>query len=165
MILIGLGGNLPSDIWGPPRRTLEAALGELAARGVQVAKLSRWYETAPVPVSDQPWFINAVAAVETSLPPRELLGLLHDVEESFGRLRRERWEARIIDLDLLAYNDLVLPDAASWQRQEGDILLPHPRLHLRRFVLEPICDIDPNWVHPVIGLSARRLLLTLPTED
>jgi 2-amino-4-hydroxy-6-hydroxymethyldihydropteridine diphosphokinase len=164
MILIGLGGNLPSETWGPPQRTLEAALGALEARGLHLVRLSRWYKTAPVPVSDQPWFTNAVCEVETDLPPRALLDLLHEVEESFGRVRRERWEARIIDLDLLAYNDLVLPDAACWQRGEGDFMLPHPRLHLRRFVLEPICDLDPDWRHPLLGLTARQLLAALPAE-
>lgn len=165
MILIGLGGNLPSATWGSPRRTLEAALDELEQRGVRVVKLSPWYETAPVPVSDQPWFVNAVAMVATNLPPQALLGLLHDLEHGFGRVRRERWEARIIDLDLLAYDDLILPDAASWHQGAGAILLPHPRLHLRRFVLEPLCDIAPGWVHPVLGLTARQLLAALPDQE
>lgn len=165
MILIGLGGNLPSEVWGPPRRTLEAALEELGRRGVRVVKLSQWYETAPVPVSDQPWFVNAAARVETDLPPRELLDILHDLEQGFGRVRRARWEARIIDLDLLAYDDLVLPDAASWGRGEGAILLPHPRLHLRRFVLQPLFDIAPDWIHPVTGLTVARMLAGLPAES
>ena len=165
MILIGLGGNLPSETWGAPRRTLEAALEVLKARGQRVARLSRWYETAPVPVSDQPWFTNAVAEIESDLTPRALLDLLHEVEESFGRVRRERWEARIIDLDLLAYGDIVLPDAASWQRGEGAFMLPHPRLHLRRFVLEPICDLDPDWRHPLLEMTARQMLAALPEAE
>lgn len=165
MILIALGGNLSSPAFGPPLNTLQAALAALAAKGVGVAALSRWYETEPVPVSDQPWFVNAVAAVETDLTPPALLAQLHEIEESFGRVRRERWEARIIDIDLLAYHDLVLPDVMSWGKGgSGGLVIPHPRLHLRRFVLEPLLDVAPDWRHPVLKRSARDLLRHLAPD-
>jgi 2-amino-4-hydroxy-6-hydroxymethyldihydropteridine diphosphokinase len=171
MILIGLGANLASEDWGSPRNTLEAALAELAKRGVHLAKLSRWYETAPVPVSDQPNFVNAVAAVTTDLPPEALLALLHRLEHSFGRVRRSRWEARVIDLDLLAYDDLVLPDALTWlSAKDGlspndGLTLPHPRLHQRRFVLAPLQDVAPDWRHPVLGLNVGELLADLSGDE
>lgn len=149
MILIGLGANLPSARFGPPRATLEAALKALEGAGVRIVARSRWYSSAPVPPSDQPRYINGVAAVETSLSAPALLALLHRIEERFGRRRGARNAAREIDLDLLAYNDLVRNDEAP--------LLPHPRLAERAFVLCPICDIDPQWRHPVNGKTAAEL--------
>lgn len=156
MILVGLGANLPHPKLGGPRATLEAALAELAAGGAPSARLSRWYESAPVPAADQPWFVNAVAAVETLLPPERLLALLHRVEGEFGRVRGVRNAARVIDLDLLAYGDLV---------QEGPPALPHPRLHTRAFVLLPLRDVAPGWVHPGLGRSVDDLLGALPAQQ
>ena len=149
MILIGLGANLSSGRFGTPKKTLEAALEELENRGVHIVKQSRWYSSAPVPSSDQPRYVNAVAAVATDLPPEALLGLLHAIERDFGRRRTVANAAREIDLDLLAYDDLI--------RTHTPPLLPHPRLAERAFVLRPICDIDPGWVHPQLRLSAREL--------
>jgi 2-amino-4-hydroxy-6-hydroxymethyldihydropteridine diphosphokinase len=149
VILIGLGANLPSSRFGPPKKTLEAALEALDNRGVRVVKRSRWYSSAPVPPSGQPRYLNAVAAVETKLSPEALLDLLHAIEREFGRRRTVKNAAREIDLDLLAYGDLVRPQAPP--------ILPHPRLAERAFVLRPICDIDPTWRHPQLRRSAREL--------
>ncbi len=149
MILIGLGANLSSDRFGPPRNTLEAALDELEKRGVHVAKRSRWYSSAPMPLSDQPRYINAVAAVTTDRSPDQLLALLHTIEADFGRQRTVANASRAIDLDLLAYDDLIRTTQAP--------LLPHPRLAERAFVVRPICDIDPNWRHPLLGQTAQEL--------
>ena len=107
-----------------------------------------------MPVSDQPWYINGVANVTTELSPSLLLRLLHEVEDKFGRVRRVRNEARVIDLDLLAYNDSV--SAAS------DVpVLPHPRLQERAFVVLPLLEIAPEWQHPVTGVTGRDLLTGL----
>ncbi len=149
MILIGLGANLSSVRFATPKMTLEAALEELESRGVHVVERSRWYSSAAVPPSDQPRYVNAVAAVATDLPPQALLELLHAIERDFGRRRAQKNAAREIDLDLLAYGDLV--------RVQSPPLLPHPRLAERAFVLRPICDIDPEWLHPQLGLSAKEL--------
>src|ERR1700752_1079249 len=105
-IVIAIGSNLSSPQFGPPRAVCEAALAELSRRGITIVSRSRWFESAPVPVSDQPWFVNGVAIVETALPPEALLVLLHEVERQFGRERRELNAARILDLDLIAYGDL-----------------------------------------------------------
>jgi 2-amino-4-hydroxy-6-hydroxymethyldihydropteridine diphosphokinase len=154
-ILIALGANLPSPRFGAPRATLEAALAAIAAKGVQILRRSSWWESEPVPVSDQPWYVNGVASVATTLEPAPLLGLLHGVEAEFGRIRGARNEARLLDLDLLAYGD---------RRREGPEppLLPHPRLADRAFVLLPLAEVAPDWHHPVSGESLRQLIARLP---
>lgn len=154
MILIGLGANEPSAV-GLPQATLEAALAMLAAEGVAITAQSRWYRSAPVPPSDQPWFVNGVAAVTTRLDPAGLLALLHRIEAHFGRRRRLRDEARPIDIDLLAYDDVVSGEGRTPR-------LPHPRLHQRAFVLLPLRDVAPNWRHPEIGQSVAALIASLP---
>lgn len=153
MILIGVGANLPSTA-GTPFETCAAGVAQLAAHGVKVRVQSPWYESAPVPVSDQPWFINGVVAVETELDPAALLGLLHETEARFGRVRTVANAARPLDLDLLAYNDIV--------RSQDAPLLPHPRLHERAFVLLPLRDVAPGWRHPKLGLTAAELAAALP---
>ncbi|MEX2201355.1 MAG: 2-amino-4-hydroxy-6-hydroxymethyldihydropteridine diphosphokinase [Dongiaceae bacterium] len=153
-IFIGLGSNLPG-LHGDPRAQLEAALQELAAEGIRVVRRSRWYESEPVPVSEQPWFVNGVVEVETGLEPAALLALLHRVEAAFGRIRRIRNEARALDLDLLAYGERVMAG-------EGLPELPHPRLQDRAFVLLPLAEVAPAWRHPVLGESAAALAEKLP---
>lgn len=154
MILVGLGANLPHPRHGSPRATLEAALRELEDAGVAVTARSRWYATAAVPVSDQPDYVNRVVAVETQQSPGELLALLHRIEAAFGRVRTVRNAARAIDLDLLAYHDVV--------DEEGPPVLPHPRLAERAFVLYPLRDVAPRWVDPRSGRPVEALLRDLP---
>lgn len=152
MILIGLGANLPGPDGAAPRENLEKALASLSQEGVKVIATSPFYKSEPVPKSDQPWFVNGVALVETALSPEDLLHLLHSVEADIGRTRRIRNEARIIDLDLLDYQGRVLSGA------RGGLALPHPRLHQRRFVLKPLTDLAPGWQHPVFRKTAAALL-------
>ena len=156
-ILIAIGSNLPSPEFGPPRAVCKAALAELSGHGLRIVRRSRWFESAPVPVSDQPWFVNGAAVVETALPPGDLLALLHQTERRFGRERREVNAARVLDLDLIAYGDLVRMDAPP--------LLPHPRLHERAFVLLPLADVVPDWRHPVDGRSLSEMVRALPAEQ
>ncbi len=156
MILIGLGANLPTERYGAPRATLMAALAALGEAGVAVEARSPWYRSAPVPAGDQPWFVNAVAAVATRLGPAELLKLMHGIERDFGRVRREVNEPRPLDLDLLAYGDRI---------QAADPVLPHPRLHQRGFVLLPLRDIAPRWRHPSLGLTVDELIARLPMDQ
>ncbi len=155
MILVALGANLPSPRFGDPLGACIAALAALEAAGARPARMSRWYRSAPVPASDQPWFINGVAVLDSDLPPAGILALLHGVERNFGRVRRARNEARVIDLDLLAHGDRV--------SRPGEVpVLPHPRLGERAFVVLPLAELVPDWRHPVSGLSARELAARLP---
>jgi 2-amino-4-hydroxy-6-hydroxymethyldihydropteridine diphosphokinase len=148
MILIGLGANLPSAAGGPLDTCL-AALERLSGHGVAIQAIAPWYESAPIPLSDQPWFLNGVARITTTLGPDELLEVLQDIEAAYGRLRTEANAARTLDLDLLAYGDLV--------RKAPAPILPHPRLHERAFVLMPLRDLAPDWKHPILGRTAAAL--------
>jgi 2-amino-4-hydroxy-6-hydroxymethyldihydropteridine diphosphokinase len=156
MILLGLGANLPSAMYGPPPATLAGAIDALAAEGVALERRSPWYRSAPLPAADQPWFVNGVIAVTTRLAPAELLAVLHLTEQRFGRHRRDRNEPRVLDLDLLDYHGRVEGGGGS------PVALPHPRLHERAFVLLPLRDVAPDWHHPITGQSVDALIAALP---
>jgi 2-amino-4-hydroxy-6-hydroxymethyldihydropteridine diphosphokinase len=148
---IGLGSNL-ADREG----TIEQAVGLLGAEpGIEVVAVSSLRETEPWGRVAQPAFLNGAVAVETTLEPRALLGVLLDVERRLGRVRDERWGPRTIDLDLLLYGDVVL--------DEPGLTVPHPRLHERAFALEPLQDLDPELAVPGRG-SVADLLAALAGE-
>jgi 2-amino-4-hydroxy-6-hydroxymethyldihydropteridine diphosphokinase len=163
-ILIGLGANLPGPDHRSPRETLEAALEAFPSYGLRVVRRSPWYESSPVPPSDQPWFVNGVAVIETDLSPQQALAQLLAVEQAFGRQRGERWAARTLDLDLLAYGARVVDEPATAEHPAAHV--PHPRLQDRRFVLLPLKDVAPNWRHPRTGEGIDALIeaLTDPGE-
>lgn len=151
--LIAVGSNL-----GDRLANVRAAVERLAAHdGVEVRAVSKLYETAPVGgPDDQGAFYNAALLTETTLGARNLLALLHRVEADRERRRVVHWGPRTLDLDLLVYGDMISDDAA--------LELPHPRQHLRRFVLVPVNDIAPEVVHPRLGATMRELLAALPVE-
>jgi len=154
-ILIGLGANLPSPRHGLPVATLEAAVSALVGRGLQIIARSGWWESAPVPASDQPWYVNGVLEVGTNLGPENLLALLHGVEAEFGRVRTTPNAPRILDLDLLAYGSVL-------RSGPEPPLLPHPRLAERGFVLRPLAQIRADWRHPATGLTVAEMIARLP---
>lgn len=150
---IGLGANL-----GDPRRQLAEALARLAnVEEVEVVRVSSFYRNPPLGPPDQPWYVNAVAQVRTRLEPEQLLRVLHRLEQEAGRERRERWGPRVIDLDLLLYNGVILTGP--------DVRLPHPEMHRRAFVLAPLAEIAPGAWHPVLEKTAAELLAALDAED
>jgi 2-amino-4-hydroxy-6-hydroxymethyldihydropteridine diphosphokinase len=153
MILIGIGANLPGPDGATPLATCRAAARALAALpALRLTSISRWYETAPVPPSDQPNYINGVARFSSAstIAPEQLLADLHALEHRFARHRGELNAPRTLDLDLIDMDGLV--------RDSPDPVLPHPRAHLRAFVLAPLLDVAPDWMHPRLGCSARALL-------
>ena len=158
-VFIGAGANLRHPSYGTPRETLEAAFGDLARRGVAVLRVSPWFRTAPVPASDQPWYHNAVIEVATDLSADGLLATLHDVEETFGRVRTVANAPRAIDLDLLDFRRKIAPGGP------GLATLPHPRMASRAFVLRPLADLAPWWRHPVTGEAIQALLEALAADQ
>lgn len=157
MILIGIGGNLRSPRFGEPVKTLTAALTVLETEHLKILTRSGWYRTEPVPRSEQPWFINAAVSLATQLGAQELLMSLQAVERRFGRVRVRPNAPRVLDLDILDYQGERI-DTPS-------LVLPHPRLHQRRFVLMPIAEIAPDWRHPILKLTAQQLLAQLSSEQ
>lgn len=155
MILVGLGSNLTTAQFPTSEQILEAAINALIKRNIEVLLRSSWYRSAPIPASDQPWFVNGVASLRTQMAPQDLLQALHDVEAEYGRIRGARNASRTLDLDLLAYRDLVIDEP-------GGLKLPHPRLAERAFVLQPLAELAPCWRHPVTGLTPAEMLAGLP---
>jgi 2-amino-4-hydroxy-6-hydroxymethyldihydropteridine diphosphokinase len=144
---LSLGSNL-----GDRAATLRAAVAQLEVAG-RVVAVSALYETQPMEVQDQPWYLNCVAAIETGKTPRELLQLALQIEAAMGRIRLRDKGARKIDIDVVLFGDSVV--------DEQGLKIPHPSMHLRRFVLEPMVEIAPEARHPVLGKTARELLAAL----
>jgi len=175
-IFIALGGNMPSEV-GTPAETLRAALDALEGAGVGVKAISRLYATPCFPAGAGPDYVNAAARLSSDLEAGALLALLHDIEGRFGRARGRRWGQRTLDLDLIAHGAQVLPDRATYdawralpletqmERAPEQLILPHPRLHERAFVLEPLAEVAPRWRHPVLGQTVPEMLAALAPES
>ncbi|MCB1556222.1 MAG: 2-amino-4-hydroxy-6-hydroxymethyldihydropteridine diphosphokinase [Alphaproteobacteria bacterium] len=157
MILVGLGANLDSR-FGTPPETLAAARDEMERRGLRVLHQSSLWLTAPVPLSDQPWYHNQVVSVESDLPPETLLVQLQAIESAFGRVRSIPNAPRLLDLDLIVYGRVT--------RNDPSLTLPHPRMHERAFVLRPMRERLPGtWRHPVSGQTLDEMIADLPPEQ
>ncbi len=176
-MIIALGANIPGSS-SDPRETLESALRFLAdLYQITPTRVSQWYTTPAVPAGSGPAFVNSAALLDTSRSPEETLAALHAVEAALGRTRDARWAPRSCDLDLIAAGDRVRPDAqtqARWVALGPDmaqcttpehLILPHPRLQERAFVLVPLLDIAPDWRHPVLGLTVAEMAARLPEAD
>ncbi len=145
-VYLGLGSNL-----GEREHNLRKSIELLEQRGITVRKRSALFETKPWGVSNQPSFLNMALEVETSLAPRDLLIVLKSIETGMGRGEGVRWGPRIIDLDILLYNHIILDEDA--------LKIPHPYMHEREFVLRPLSDIAPDVVHPLLKMSIRELYI------
>lgn len=166
--LIALGANLPIGNTSP-RETLESAIGELSQYNIQIEAVSGFYKTPCFPAGAGPDYVNAAAHLKSDLPSKDMLAQLHEIEANHGRRRLERWGMRTLDLDMIACGDSILPDLATYeawrtlsledQRQEAptDLVLPHPRLQDRAFVLVPLRDIAAEWCHPVLKKTVSEM--------
>lgn len=171
--LIALGANLSSPA-GVPELTLRAAINRLARSGARGMRVSRFFRTPCFPPGAGPDYVNAAARLRLDGGPRRMLDLLHAVEDEFGRKRVWRWGQRTLDLDLLAAGGQVAPDRAThdrWRELPPEsriahtpdrLILPHPRLQDRAFVLVPLADVAPQWRHPVLAVTVREMLAALP---
>jgi 2-amino-4-hydroxy-6-hydroxymethyldihydropteridine diphosphokinase len=150
---LGLGANL-----GDPVDQLRQALKRLnTAEEVEVTRVSTFYRNPPLGPENQPWYVNAAVRVRTRLGPEELLRLLQQVEAAMGRVRGEKWGPRLIDLDILLYNGEVI--------FAPDLVVPHPEMHRRVFVLAPLAEIAPQAWHPMLQKSAGELLAELDPAE
>jgi len=149
-VYLSLGSNL-----GDRYANLRAAIERLGEAGA-IGAVSSFYETEPVEFRDQPWFLNCVVALETSDSPEALLQRALAIEQEMGRVRMKEKGPRLIDIDILLFGDRVV------EEQERGLKIPHPAMHQRRFVLEPLAEIAPEALHPLLRKTARELLADLP---
>ena len=156
-IIIGIGGNIKSEEGVHPIKVAMKAISYFKDFSINVTNQSSWYETEPIPKSDQPNFFNCIVIANTNLNELDVLKSLHEIEYKLGRKRRMINEARIIDLDLIDYSNKILTNK--------EIVIPHPRAHQRRFVMEPLAEIDNTWVHPILKRNVCSILKKLGNQD
>jgi len=151
VVYLGIGSNL-----GDKQGNCLGALERLSTKGVTISKRSAFYETQPWGIVDQPDFVNMAVQAETWMTPEELLGALKEIEKEMGRKVSSRWGPRLIDLDLLLYDGRIV--------QSRDLVIPHPLLHQRDFVLLPLAEIAPDAVHPVLKMTIAEIKKRLRDE-
>ena len=175
-VLVSMGGNLESEI-GPPRVILGYALASLRIMTNSLVRKSKYFVTPCFPIGYGPDYVNAAVSFQFQGESHELLAILHRIEANFGRRRTRRWGGRVLDLDLLAFGDKIAPTVKvfeAWRdkplteqvsQTPQELILPHPRMQDRAFVLGPLMDVAPDWRHPVSGHTVRQMYNRLPAED
>lgn len=175
-MLVAMGSNQPSKV-GTPELTLRKAVQSVERRGAVIRDLSTFYQTPCFPAGAGPDYVNAAFVLQSTWTPAQALAHLHEVEQEFGRERLQRWGQRTLDLDLIAIDDVVAPDLPTYElwrnlppdlqklRAPTDLILPHPRVQDRAFVLIPLSDVAGDWVHPVLGLSIQQMLDAIPEQE
>jgi 2-amino-4-hydroxy-6-hydroxymethyldihydropteridine diphosphokinase len=175
LALVAIGGNIPSDV-GEVSKTISESLKQFQMVGLNIRSISGFYKTPCFPAGAGPDYINAAVALTTQLTARETLDALHKIENSFGRQRIERWGRRTLDLDLVAYDNAVLPDRKTYDHwcalpaetqasaAPDQLVLPHPRVQDRAFVLIPLADVAAGWVHPVLKTTISDMLAAQPDD-
>ena len=173
--LIALGSNISLGK-ALPLEIIERAIVELVKSDINLMSLSRFYETPAYPEGSGPNFINSVVKAEANYSSQEMLKKLNQIEEKFERQRVARWGVRTLDLDLLALKEQVLPSRKIFQQWfdlplteqkkkiPSELVLPHPRIQDRAFVLSPLLDIEPNWKHPILNKTVAQLYEELPEQ-
>ena len=156
-IIISIGGNIKSDDGTHPIKVAQNAIRYFKDSSINVIKQSSWYETEPIPKSEQPNFFNCIVFANTILSELDVLKSLHEIEYKLGRRRKLLNESRVIDLDLIDYSNKVL--------KNNEIIIPHSRAHKRRFVMEPLAELDPNWVHPILKKDVFEILKKLNNQN
>ena len=171
--ILALGGNLESRL-GDPVLTLRQALEALKGEEIQLVKASHFFRTPAFPAGSGPDYVNSAALVQANHSPVELLEALHRIEAELGRVRTTRWGSRPVDIDLIAHGQDIAPSRAVFDQWQGlsledqqqkwpqELILPHPRLQDRAFVLVPMAEVAPDWVHPVFGKTTLEMLNALP---
>lgn len=162
-ILLGLGSNLAGP-WGSPRAILARALCELTAAGLRILGFSSLYATTPVGLGRQSTYLNAVVMAEASMAPGALLRTLKRIERKAGRRLGRHWGPRQLDIDILDFGGRQIGNPRG-RRRRGQLLLPHPEVHKRPFVLLPLREVAPSWRHPRLGLPLSTLLAQLGPRD
>ena len=153
MIYIGIGSNLNGKNNETPLQNCKKALVELK-KEVNICKISSWYKSEPIPISKQPWFINGVIEISTDKSSLDLLEFILSIEKVFGRVREKKNEARILDLDMIDYKKKIL-------YIKNKLIIPHPRMHERSFVLQPLSELNPKWMHPIKKKGIKELIRNL----
>lgn len=174
--MVTLGSNAAFD-GQDPVNIVKSGISKLECDLASSARVSRFYRTPAFPAGAGPDFVNAALAIETDLGAQDVLAILHRIENEAGRVRDIRWGQRSLDMDLIALDGDIIPDLATvrhWmdlpldqQRSQApdQLLLPHPRMHERSFVLVPLCDVAPDWKHPILQRSVQQMRDALPAAD
>ncbi len=176
LCIIAYGSNLPSTL-DLTKGPVEVALELLSRESLRIVKKSRQFRTPAFPPGAGPDFVNGAVLCATQMLPEHLLDRLHAIERAVGRTRDKRWEARVIDLDIVDFDGHILPDLQtqkSWRNIDlvsqmntapEQLVLPHPRVQDRAFVLVPMADISPDWIHPVTGKTLAQMTAAFSPEE